>query len=718
MVQHTNKNYRRVSFLNYWSGRMEQPDTSKVESPIQETQPSSGGHFLKAIKVSTTDVQVSKEETPSEPQSAGDQYLKPQGSGKLQGMVGLIVEQRRSLKKDDEIFSESAPQSKISKELAQVFNPHSSDTSGMPVRSRSILKTIFGKVNTLISCTMSKSESRARGKIMPEPASPGHSSLSLSSKYKNIGKVISAFRNVNTKKKTVIQPEVLLGRDEIVKKFHRALRIIRVLYRLRKISEDIQLYGTSSNLFDLTTRDRSRVKQTIYPRIYDEEEHHKQEEKDLPWFILAPRNKLVQVWSIVIIFLLLYSATVMPYRLTFAEGRGGAWMAIEYTVDALFWFDLILNFISAYYDDEGVFVQDPKILARNYIKTWFIIDFISVLPFDLIQQAATGSEQNSSRYNELLRLARVPRLYRLLKITKILKVLKFMKGGVFHEYFESYSGVLRIVSFMLSVCLLVHIVGCLWFFIAKLDNFAPDTWVVRLGMVNKDNFSIYLASIYYVFSTLTTVGYGDIMALTVKERVFSIIWMIFSVGFYSFTIGILTSTFSNRDTRESSLKRKITLVNEFAKEVKAPKSLKDRIKRVLEYNSLKNCFSWADKKNIFSEIPINLRYEVVMHMHNGVLSEIPFFKEHGDKYFVVTIASYLKPIIVKAQDKIWSKETSPESVYFLTKGRMNYIAEIYLTDEDRRNRKIVPPSPSACFNSTLDTHCVQEDDRWLLLRGD
>ena len=458
---------------------------------------------------------------------------------------------------------------------------------------------------------------------------------------------------------------------------------------MRKISEDILLYGTSSNLFDLTTRDRTRVKEMIYPRIYDEEAEEVKEEANLPRYIINPKSKLSQTWSIVVIFLLLYSATVLPYRLTFVEGSSGAWKYTDSIIDGLFWIDLFLNFVTAYYNEEGVLVKDLKLLALNYLKTWLVIDFIAVLPFDLIQTAISGGS-SSANYNEILRLARVPRLYRLLKITKIVKALKIMKGGVLQEYFESFSGVLRIFSFIFSVCLLIHVVGCLWYFLAKLDDFSPDTWVVRAGLLDAENISIYLASVYYAFSTLTTVGYGDINALTMKERIFSIIWMIFGVGFYSFTIGLLTSTFSNAETRESSLKRKITLVNEFAKEVKAPKSLKDRIKRVLEYNSLKNCFSWADKKNIFSEIPINLRYQVVMQMHNKVLQQIPLFQEHRDKYFVVTISSHLKPITIKNQEKIWLKDTSPESIYFLVKGRVNYFTECYLTNENReKNKKVI-----------------------------
>ena len=40
-------------------------------------------------------------------------------------------------------------------------------------------------------------------------------------------------------------------------------------------------------------------------------------------------------------------------------------------------------------------------------------------------------------------------------------------------------------------------------------------------------------SIYFVFMTLTTVGYGDVEPINIFERIFTIIIMIFSIFFYS-----------------------------------------------------------------------------------------------------------------------------------------------------------------------------------------
>lgn len=54
---------------------------------------------------------------------------------------------------------------------------------------------------------------------------------------------------------------------------------------------------------------------------------------------------------------------------------------------------------------------------------------------------------------------------------------------------------------------------------------------------------------YWVFQTLTTVGYGDITAGTKVEMLISLVWLTCGVAFYSFTIGNLQSIINTLDIK-------------------------------------------------------------------------------------------------------------------------------------------------------------------------
>ena len=88
---------------------------------------------------------------------------------------------------------------------------------------------------------------------------------------------------------------------------------------------------------------------------------------------------------------------------------------------------------------------------------------------------------------------------------------------------------MRLITLLFSVSILIHLMGCLWYYEAKMDDFGPDTWVFRFkyskdyflkniknrnNMQDNSNLSLYMASIYFALTTLATVGYGDICAKT------------------------------------------------------------------------------------------------------------------------------------------------------------------------------------------------------------
>jgi hypothetical protein len=56
------------------------------------------------------------------------------------------------------------------------------------------------------------------------------------------------------------------------------------------------------------------------------------------------------------------------------------------------------------------------------------------------------------------------------------------------------------------------------------------------------------------------------------EKSVSILWMVFGVGFYSFTIGTLSSLLGSMDTRSNLVSQKLQIINEFCKEAKIGKN--------------------------------------------------------------------------------------------------------------------------------------------------
>ncbi len=200
----------------------------------------------------------------------------------------------------------------------------------------------------------------------------------------------------------------------------KARGVLRTISQLRRLREEIEMFGTRNKTMSPVTLEKFMEKQASLCED--------KKEVDTPWYIILPNSALKFAWSIVLAIIFLYTALLMPVHVAFVDSSDYAWSTVETVVDALFWTDIGFNLISAYYDDNEVLITDLKSIILNYLKTWFLIDFVACFPFDSFTVSGSGF---LGQYNNLLRLLRLYRLGRLLKISKLFTYGKASAHGVF-----------------------------------------------------------------------------------------------------------------------------------------------------------------------------------------------------------------------------------------------------------------------------------------------
>ena len=84
-------------------------------------------------------------------------------------------------------------------------------------------------------------------------------------------------------------------------------------------------------------------------------------------------------------------------------------------VDVLFTVDIALNFRTGVEQSDGVVDMNPTTARCRYFKSWFWVDFLSVLPVTYLALIFTGSCGTF----ENVRAFKVIRLVRLLKMLKL-----------------------------------------------------------------------------------------------------------------------------------------------------------------------------------------------------------------------------------------------------------------------------------------------------------
>jgi len=151
----------------------------------------------------------------------------------------------------------------------------------------------------------------------------------------------------------------------------------------------------------------------------------------------------------------------------------------------------------------------------SYVFSFFgLIDLISILPFYLKQFIAIDG-----RFFRILRLFRLTRIFKLGRESKSLKL--FIKA------LTSVRNELKFTLF-LSILTILFSASAIYF----LENEAQP-----------EVFSSITASVWWATVSLATVGYGDVIPITVGGKVFASIISLVGIGVVAIPTGIISAAF-------------------------------------------------------------------------------------------------------------------------------------------------------------------------------
>lgn len=198
----------------------------------------------------------------------------------------------------------------------------------------------------------------------------------------------------------------------------------------------------------------------------------------------------------------------------------------------------------------------------------------------------------------------------------------------------------RLFLFLLAFCLLCHIVACFWILTTTFRD--SESWASSMGYEEQDHVGIYITSYYFIVTTITTVGYGDIVPVTQIEKIFCIVNMIVGVCAFSFASGSLASIMQNKDSQEAIMQGKVNRLNQIYKDYKLKLDLYSRLKLSLAINNNNHV---DDLKNFMDELPHNLKIETALFVHKETYRSINFLKERSS-LFICWICPLFKPSLV------------------------------------------------------------------------
>lgn len=219
-------------------------------------------------------------------------------------------------------------------------------------------------------------------------------------------------------------------------------------------------------------------------------------------FIIYPEDKSKHGWDLLMTAVLFITCIQTPLDIAFSKETPDSIFQnpVSFAIDMMFLLDIIIIFNTAYYTEDMDIQENRKDIGIKYLTGWFFIDFLAIVPFDVI----LNTTQN---FNSLSRVARIGRLYKLVKLTRLLRVLKIIKDKnklvkYLTDWLKIGLGFERLFFFIIIFILGMHLSACFWLITASFtadekDEEYTGTWLNNFAEKEITDSGLYAVAFYW-----------------------------------------------------------------------------------------------------------------------------------------------------------------------------------------------------------------------------
>ncbi|XP_017760899.1 PREDICTED: potassium voltage-gated channel protein eag isoform X2 [Eufriesea mexicana] len=406
---------------------------------------------------------------------------------------------------------------------------------------------------------------------------------------------------------------------------------------------------------------------------------YRQEAPKTPPHILLHYCAFKAIWDWIILCLTFYTAIMVPYNVAFKNktSEDVSLLVVDSIVDVIFFIDIVLNFHTTFVGPGGEVVSDPKVIRMNYLKSWFIIDLLSCLPYDVFNAFDHDEDGIGSLFSAL-------KVVRLLRLGRVVRKLD--------RYLE--YGAAMLILLLCFYMLVAHWLACVWYSIGRsdADNGVQYSWLWKLANVTQSPYSylwtntstapeliagpsrrtMYVTALYFTMTCMTSVGFGNVAAETDNEKIFTICMMIIAALLYATIFGHVTTIIQQMTSATAKYHDMLNNVREFMKLHEVPKALSER---VMDYV----VSTWAmtkglDTDKVLNYCPKDMKADICVHLNRKVFNEHPAFRLASDGC-LRALAMHFTMSHSAPGDLLYHTGESIDSLCFIVTGSLEVIQD-------------------------------------------
>ena len=376
--------------------------------------------------------------------------------------------------------------------------------------------------------------------------------------------------------------------------------------------------------------------------------------------MISPNDERIKKWDLFMIALLTYVSFVTPFEVAFLQTKIDFLFVLNRLADIGFIIDMRLQFmLPQFIHAENVYIWDKNIVAKNYLTGWFVIDVVSIIPYDVFALLGASGAQS-------LKILRTVRLLRLVKLARVFKAAKIFSKV--QNHFEWTFTMTYMIQMAVIIMVILHWFACFWGMLPGLGD-DEDTWVTMSGLRFADVFDLYIASFEYSLMAMAA-GFGVFSPANPFERTVNFVLMLLGSCVYGYALGEICDKTSNINPAQHEYQVQMDLLNDFMREIKLPPKRHADFRAFFAFNktNFKNKFY---VETLLDAMSPDLQGQLADWQHSSWLRKIPFFNAKNPMEranFVTGIALHLQAAAFAPDEMVYTRGAASDAMFVIQQG--------------------------------------------------
>jgi CRP-like cAMP-binding protein len=310
------------------------------------------------------------------------------------------------------------------------------------------------------------------------------------------------------------------------------------------------------------------------------------------------------------------------------------------TVFSLVW--MCSRLLLAQRSDKWHIIDDMPGIRKHYLRTWFFYDLLYALPYDFIFVVWNWEA------------------YQWLQLRHFLRLPRIIVLGNSNNPLQTSRLWFRFMSFLLLMGLNMHVLGSIFWYL--------------------EGDSTYTEALYWSVSSMTSVGYGDVLLTHQSTRIYACVAMLFGIIMLSTTTAFTTKFLTSSDKLSEDEASKKHTIYSMMKHYDVPWDVQKEV--ITAVPALLEKHYELEFRKITARLPQFIAEKVESYVRTKLLRTVPLFHGIRDTDALLDLSRRLEQRFFQTGEAIMEQGDSDRVMYFLLRGVVELIVLLDPDDVD------------------------------------